>query len=98
MSYTSCNAEWHKDGEVMFVVSDGVKQRLPRYYKDKFFMFSEVKKERLRAEGTAEQDINYWKEIDRLSKFHKNPMYYYDERIRSEHEAITTKANSKDKF
>lgn len=37
MSYLVSNAEWHRTGKYMFVVMNGVKQKLPRFYKDKLF-------------------------------------------------------------
>lgn len=81
-----------------FVYSDGRKQALPRYYKDRIFSRGELEKERRREEfmeAAAERDV---KEMERLRLLHPDPWNYMVERERVAHDSVRKKGNQLNKF
>lgn len=69
--------EYHKSGLKNYLIKDGQKIHLPKYYKDKIF----TKRERsiinnLAIKNSIEVER---KELLRLSKFHPNPLEYRNE-------------------
>jgi len=89
--------EWHKRGKFNFTKNEsGIIGRLPRAYKDK--LFSKPLRESMAAESIALSDELYYDEIMRLSSLADDPAAYYDERDRYNHDAITSKVNSLNKF
>lgn len=94
--YLARSAKWHHGGKVFYVVSDGVKQAIPRYYKDK--IFSKHVKEVQRVKSVTESDRKHSEELQRLSKFVTDPFAHLEERIRYAHESSRRKENKNDKF
>lgn len=87
-NYVNTHAKWHKDDLRNFTQVNGVKSRLPRYFKEK--IFTKPQREQLATEALQLLDEAYWKEVYRLSKFHPDPTLYYDIRIQELHEKIKT--------
>lgn len=93
-------------------MSDGAKQGLPRFYKDRIFVTEAVNEDgelmkvkmkralEVHAQESIEiADANYWKELERLSKLHPEDVFrHMEERIRSAHESTRLKENKQDKF
>lgn len=95
-NYLDTHTKWHRDGLKDYTNVNGHKGRLPRYYRDK--IFTQLERERMAYESVIKSDEDYWKEVERLRKYHSNPESYYDERIMSQHEKIKQKVNSKNLF
>lgn len=95
-NYISSHRRWHRQQLKNFTKVHGVLGRLPRFYKDKFF--SAIEKAKLASQAIELGDENYLREVDRLSRFHQDPSAYYDECIRRQHDAVTYKVNSLNKF
>lgn len=87
---------WHRHAMRNYVSVNGVKSRLPRYFKDKFFSVDE--KAALAAESLILADQVVQDRIAELAPFHSDPAWYYEERLRSRHESIFSKVNSTNLF
>nr|QJB20892.1 MAG: replication initiator protein [Microvirus sp.] len=89
-------ADYHRSGNVSVVYSDGVPQRLPRYYKDRFFTGWQKKVIAKRTENEMQE--KYDKEVERLSYIHPNPVAYISERTINFHESVKKKINKQNKI
>jgi len=79
-----------KFGRRFFFPRGAVKQRLPRFFRDKIFNRYE---RALIAQSTIEEsEIRYNEEIDRLSRLHPYPEAYFEERLRAAHDRVRSKA------
>lgn len=100
--YLQYKKHWHKqkgdhhDDYRYYVMNNGFKQRLPRYYKDKIFS----KIDRLIAAPAQEElaRVMYWNEITRISKTHPDPEAYYEHMLIHKHESIRTKSLTKNRI
>lgn len=105
--YVKHNATWHKGKDLynpdnfrLYMIQNGYKKPLPRYYKNIFFKqidekFQDVMKTSLELHYMQlgeEFEKSYIREINRLSKIHPNPEDYYFERIRHQHDQIKIKS------
>lgn len=95
-NYMNSKKYWHKqigdhpDDYRYYVMYQGNKQRMPRYYKDKIFTKLERKVYGLKA--IEESFKMYLDEIERLANLHDNPMAYYEERLYNKNESIKIKS------
>lgn len=95
-NYMNSKKYWHKqigdnlDDYRYYVIYQGQKQRMPRYYKDKIFSKIERKIGGLKA--IEESFKLYLDEIERLASLHPNPMSYYEERLYNKNESIKIKS------
>lgn len=97
-AYWDRSAKWHKDNS--YVVADGFKQRLPRYFKDKIEL-TEAQEARVKDDQWIVKhymDVDYWDEVARLSKFHPDPEGYYEQRLRAALDGIVSKENESNQF
>lgn len=80
VNYVASNRAWHK-GDVLrnYVMKDGFRMKLPRFYKDKVFSVRE--KEELGKVLLAELTESERVELLELAKFHPDPLSYLNERI-----------------
>lgn len=76
-NYLQKNSQWHIENDAFYVINNGFKQRLPRYYRDKIFpdrvdQNGEIHKNHQKTRHAEKiqdsTDINLNKEIDRLSR------------------------------
>lgn len=82
----------------MYVVTDGKKQRIPRFYKDKLFT-NKATNELRKLKGMEEQNKMIQVELERLTRLDpRDPFQLLEERIRYEHDNVKLKANLKDKM
>lgn len=95
-NYLVTHANWHLHGKRNYTQVNGIKGRIPRYYKDA--LFSAPLRESMATESINLADIVYHQEVEQLQKFHDDPYYYYDERQRHAHDSVYDKINSKDMF
>lgn len=100
-SYVGSHGAWHRNTEDVttmryYAQVNGFKTRLPRYYKDR--IFTSVEREVMAQLAVPVQDAQYAKEIDRLSRLHKVPEGYYDERERYAHDQVKDKCNALNTF
>lgn len=89
-------SNFHTSGLVSVVHSEGRAQRLPRYYKDRFFTGWQKKLIAKRTERELQEKEQ--KEIERVSRIHPSPTAYISERTIHAHEAVKQKINKKNKF
>lgn len=94
--YLNTHTKWHQQNQANYVNVNGIKGRLPRYYKDK--LFDSDARSVMAADAIALSDQRYREEITRLSKFCDDPYAYYDYRNGYNHDAITSKVNALNKF
>lgn len=95
-NYLDTHAKWHKKGLKNYTKVNGQLGRLPRYYREK--LFTQLEREKMALESITQSDLDYWEEVERLSKYHPNPEQYYEERIQFQHEGIKEKVNKLNKF
>lgn len=95
-NYMNSKKYWHKqagdhpDDYRYYVIYQGNKSRMPRYYKDKIFTKLERK---IYGLGAIEESFKlYLEEIDRLASLHPNPMAYYEERLQHKNDSIKVKS------
>lgn len=94
--YLRTHSQWHKDDKRNYVQTNGKIGRLPRYYKDK--IFNAYERNQMAQKAIAQGDEAYSATVDRLSRFHDDPYYYYDERISHALDAVVLKVNKTNKF
>lgn len=70
--------------------------RLPRFYKDR--LFTPRERDYLSKLSVLDSDIAYSQAVEKFKQFHDDPYAYYDERLRSGHDAVHSKLNSNDHF
>lgn len=88
---------WHREDNRTYLVNPGgIKQRLPRYFKDK--IFNKIERQLIAASLSHEIDQTYIEEIERLMALHHDPCNYYEERVRHSEETQLMSMNSKNKF
>lgn len=82
--YVKTHAKWHLENRIMYVLNDGYKQRMPRYYKEKIFGDGTFK--RIIAEKQIrEHDEKYKNEIKRLKRLGiSKPERYLQNAIRQQ--------------
>lgn len=95
-NYLDKAKRWHINGLKNYMVHNGEKRKLPRYYKDK--IFSKSQKKRMADESLAMADVVYHGEVSRLAGMHNNPEAYIEERERFAHDHVHNKLNQNDKF
>lgn len=74
---TNAMKAWHKSDRKNYMIVDGQKRHLPRYYKEKIFS----KIDRVRISNRAQRDSleSLRAELLRLGKFHPNAMEYREQ-------------------
>jgi len=98
-TYLQTHGQWHNDHKNhkrFYVVSDGMKQTLPRYYKDKLFNSQEKAEHRFKT--LVNQDVEYWERVDQAAPHHADPQSYLETKTRYRHDSITSKINKKNKL
>lgn len=97
------NRNWHKaktdheDEHRYYVMLDGHKQRLPRYYKDK--IFNEFERKRHGQKALQELKDKEEKDIAELANIYGSlelAVMKYNERLQAEHDSIRIKSKLKD--
>lgn len=82
--YVTKHLDFHRGGDLRnYVVHNGYKFAIPRYYRPKLFTQREL--EQMAASSIMEGDVAYAKEIAKLAEFSPNPERYYDERREAAH-------------
>lgn len=74
---TKAMIAWHKEDRRNYIVHEGTKRHLPRYYKDK--IFSKIDKVRISNRAQRDGLESLRAELLELSKYHDNAMEYRDE-------------------
>lgn len=93
--YLSTHREYHRSAMRNYSNEDGVKTRLPRYYKDK--IFTDLERQRFAVQSIEEGDLRYWKDRDALSH-HYDPDRYMDSQLRFAHDRVVSKLNEFNRF
>lgn len=81
-----------------YVTSDGRKQSLPRFYKDKIFNRGMLEKELRREMRLNDAADRHNRELERLRSLHPDPFNYMVERERVAHDSVRKKGNHLNKF
>ncbi len=88
---------WNKKNKYSYLINNGYKQKLPRYYKNK--VFSEKEKEEIAIASIKLADIQYKKEVERLQKQgYNNPEYELEKRQFIKAKQQKSKANENAKL
>lgn len=95
-NYLETHKKWHRADMRNYAKVNGVVTRLPRYYKEK--VFTEMERAKLAMESVAVGDMAYLESVEKLSRFHLDPYYYYDERLVHAHDVVKDKANQFNTF
>lgn len=95
-NYLISHRWWHREDFRTFAQVHGVKTRLPRFYKDKFF--TQLERKQMQEPTIRLMDESYFKELERLQRFCIDASLEYDERVRSQHDSVKSKINSLNKF
>lgn len=94
--YVHTHRQWHIQGLKNYTQVNGVYARLPRFYKEKFF--TPLQRERMALDSLVQADSDYWEEMNRLKKFHRDPQAYYEECIVHAHDQVKSKLNDNSIF
>lgn len=95
-NYLVTHKWWHRDDMRFYSQVNGVKARLPRFYKDKFF--TQLERKIMVPQMLQDADERFALELERLALVHPDPDNYFDERERSDHDRVRNKINSLNKF
>lgn len=89
--YVERAGQWNYDNGVLYVVKDGFKQAMPRYYRKKIWSDEQLK---LMAEQTlSKAQLDYWVEYNRLQRLGvDNPDLYMQESIYRQALAVSKKS------
>lgn len=81
-TYLKRAKKWHRENIHTYIINNGFKQRMPRFYRDKIFTEEERRFEAQKS--FIKEDKEYWKEYDRLVKLKiENPdKNMFDSQIR----------------
>lgn len=97
INYVEKNSKWHTENENGYVINNGFKQRMPRYYKDKIFDDWTKRKIALYTQDSVREA--YEKEINRLRELgHGNPELEIEYREFVSSLKVETKAAKEDKI
>lgn len=95
-NYLHTHTLWHTHELKTFTNVNGVKGRLPRFYKDR--MFNEEEKEIISQRTLEESKIRMMESITALSEHHEFPYSYYCERYVTTERMIKNKINKLSKI
>lgn len=96
INYVDTHGKWHREAQRDFTRVNGIIARIPRYLKEK--IFTKLERQLMKINYDAISTDAYWKEIERLSQFHSDPQWYFEEQMRDAHERVHSKINALDKF
>lgn len=85
--YLKTHGDYHKSANRLFANVNGIKQSLPRYYKDRLFESARLR--RLAADGVAANDERVQLELERLANHHPDPYAYYNEMRAFNHDKMS---------
>lgn len=94
--YLDIMVKWHREDSRNYVVNQGFKQALPRFYRDR--MWDDFERQLLSFESNRNTDRLYYDEIKRLFTVHPDPYGYYVERRQHNHDLMVKKLNEKNLF
>lgn len=109
-NYLEENGAWHREQTEydytnfrIYAIRNGKKVSLPRYYKDRIFKVAEEGKEELLADALTKYydelsvkfENDYIREIERLSVTQQDPVSYYRQRRKAQHDGIRQKSHLK---
>lgn len=92
-NYLKSHTKWHRNGLRNYANVNGVKSRLPRYYKEK--MFSKIERENMGKEALLLYDEKFRDELRRIYKTDPDAFNTYVERVRYKHEKISKTIHEK---
>lgn len=95
--YIAKHTEWHHSGLKNYAQVDGVKLRLPRYYKERVFT-DQSQRSAISNSTRALVLEKYSEKLEDLKKFHSDPFEYHLQRIDQAHDLIYKRLNDKNKF
>lgn len=95
--YVTRAGEWNRKNKNLYVVNNGFKQALPRYYKEK--VFTPIQRQLLSLEALHEADTAYISEVKRLHKQkYQNPTLEIELREIKKAQSIHKKAKAEGKL
>ena len=95
--YIDINKKYHQNSKHDYVVNNGFKQSLPRYYREK--IFTEKQRNELNETKTKENSEINWEELQRLQKIgYKNPYQEYKKRLQWHADQVKDKQGKENLF
>ena len=95
--YTQKNAEWHRENGNLYVINNGYKQNIPRYFKQK--IFDEEQLETLNEDRKLETHQKHWEELQRLEDLgHINPEQHIKKSKQHQSKMVKQKGQQKDQL
>ncbi|AXH75392.1 MAG: replication initiator protein [Microviridae sp.] len=98
--YIAKRGKWNRDGKRLYVTAaDGIKVRLPRYYKDK--IFNQEERNELGKKAAEEQEEVQLKKVEELARQNgswEKGVKAYNERIKHAHDSIKSKSLKQNKL
>lgn len=89
--YVERAGQWNYDNGVLYVIKDGFKQAMPRYYRKKIWTDEQLK--RMAEETLSNAQLQYWVEYNRLRNLGvENPDLYIQESLYKEALSISKKS------
>ncbi|WNK13174.1 MAG: replication initiator protein [Microvirus sp.] len=94
--YLNTHKNYHQDALRYYSHQKGIYQRLPRYFKDKFF--TKEQRELMAENAEYESSKVYAKNLEYLSQFHPDPVRYYADMRLQAHDTLVKSINKNDQF
>lgn len=88
--YLKKNGSHHKNHKKDYVVQNGFKKRMPRYYRQE--VFNRVERDIFNQKTKKRADEKEEEELHRISKFNDNPYAYRQEQLHRDYERIRDKS------
>lgn len=99
-NYIAKRGKWNRDGKRLYVTeANGIKVRLPRYYKDK--IFNQEERNELGKLAAEEQENLQYKKVEQLARENaswEKGVEMYNARIKQAHDSIKTKSLKQNKL
>lgn len=92
-NYLKNQKTWHRKNKNNYVLNSGMKQKLPRYYRDK--IWSSLERSSQAINNRNQMDAQELKMLEELRKHHPNPLQYQQERINCAHSKVHTKSKKR---
>jgi len=91
LQYVENNKKWHIENANRYVINDGYKQSLPRYYQERIFDNETEESEHHKLKRQYDNDQRYNNENKRIEQLGNNPYKYRSEQIKQKIDSVNKK-------
>lgn len=89
--------KWHQENQNLYVINNGYKQNIPRYFKDKIFTEDQIKE--MSEKRLQDMSDRHWEELQRLEDLGiTNPEQYIKQSRQQQANLIKKKGTEKDQM